>query len=90
MLRNLFIALLVLLVADSSWTEEGCNSKVYDPFLTEDAVVEKWADSEDDVVAAQIREVAAETLDPCLRRKLWNEYHKYKGRDRSAMQPILD
>lgn len=33
----------------------------------------------DDVVARQLREAAMKETDPELRKKLWNEYRKYKG-----------
>ncbi len=38
--------------------------------------------SDDDVVARQIREAAMRETDPELRKKLWDEYRKYKNRSR--------
>ncbi len=38
--------------------------------------------SDDDVVARQIREAAMREKDPALREKLWDEYRKYKNRNR--------
>ncbi|MDH3281641.1 MAG: hypothetical protein OEQ18_10995 [Gammaproteobacteria bacterium] len=38
--------------------------------------------SDDDVVARQIREAAMRETDPALREKLWDEYRKYKNRNR--------
>lgn len=35
--------------------------------------------NEEDVVARQLREAATQETDPDLRRKLWNEYRRYKG-----------
>lgn len=34
---------------------------------------------EDDVVARQLREAAEKEQDPELKKKLWDEYHRYKG-----------
>lgn len=33
----------------------------------------------DDVIAQQLRELAAKEPDPVLRKKYWNQYRKYKG-----------
>lgn len=35
--------------------------------------------SDDDVVARQLREAAEKETDPLLKKKLWEEYRKYKG-----------
>ena len=35
--------------------------------------------SDDDIVARQIREAAMKEKDPTLRKKLWDEYRKYKA-----------
>ena len=37
---------------------------------------------DDDIVARQIREAAERETDPALRRKLWDEYRKYKNATR--------
>lgn len=37
------------------------------------------ADSDDDIVARQLREAAENETDPELREKLWEEYRRYKG-----------
>jgi hypothetical protein len=36
---------------------------------------------DDDIVASQIRQAAMESTDPVARKRLWDEYRKYKGID---------
>jgi len=38
-----------------------------------------WEGSGDDVVARQLREAAEKERDPALRKKLWEEYRRYKA-----------
>ena len=38
--------------------------------------------SDDDVVARQLREAAQKERDPELKRRLWDEYRRYKGSTR--------
>jgi hypothetical protein len=35
--------------------------------------------SDDDIIARQLREAAEKETDPILKKKLWEEYRKYKG-----------
>jgi hypothetical protein len=36
---------------------------------------------DDDIVARQLREAAQKETDPELKKKLWEEYWKYKGKN---------
>jgi hypothetical protein len=43
---------------------------------------------DDDIVARQLREAAENETDPTLRKKLWQEYRKYKNTTASQTEPL--
>ncbi|MCK5359615.1 MAG: hypothetical protein KAJ95_03265, partial [Gammaproteobacteria bacterium] len=61
-----------------SSTEKGRKSKSI-PSRKSSAPADIPDGSNDDVVARQIREAAEKETDPELKKKLWDEYRRYKS-----------